>query len=116
MYISEFVGLRSKMYSLLFDNSSTQTHTESKVVKGVKSCVIRTSLDFNDYIRCMLEDEVMEHSFKMIRSVAHDVHTFEQAKVSLSPFGDKRYLLDAVHSVPYGHYRFSHDCCDSSGN
>ena len=106
-FISEFVGLRSKMYSLLFDNGSSQTRTESKVAKGVKSCVIRTSLAFNDYIRCMLQDEVMEHSFKTIRSVAHDVHTFEQSKVSLSPFDDKRYLLDAVHSVPYGHYRFS---------
>ena len=112
----EFVGLHSKMYSLLFDNGSTQTRTESKVAKGVKSCIIRTSLAFNDYIRCMLEDKVMEHSFKMIRSVAHDVHTFEQSKVSLSPFDDKCYLLNAVHSVPYSHYRFSHDGCDSSGN
>ena len=116
MYISEFVGLHSKMYSLLFDNVSTQTCTELKVAKGVKSCIIQTSPAFNDYIRCMLEDEVMEYSFKTIRSVAHNVHTFEQSKVSLSPFDDKRYLLDAVHSVPYGHYRFSHDGCDSSGN
>ena len=115
-YISEFVGLHSKMYSLLFDNSSTQTCTESKVVKGVKSCIIWTSLIFNDYIHCMLEDDVMEHSFKMIRSVAHDVHMFEQTKVLLSPFDDKRYLLNAVHSVPYGHYRFSHDGRNSSGN
>ena len=75
-----------------------------KVAKGVKSCVIRTSLILNDYIHCMLEDEVMQHSFKMIRSVAHDVHTFKQSKVSLSPFDDKHYLLDVVHSVPYGHY------------
>ena len=83
-YISEFVGLHSKMYSLLFDNSSTQTCTESKVAKGVKSCIIQTSLIFNDYIHCMLEDNVMEHSFKMIRSVAHDVHMLEQTKVLLS--------------------------------
>ena len=64
----------------------------------------------------MLEDEVMEHLFKMIRSVAHDVQMFKQSKVSLSPFDDKRYLLNAVHSIPYGHYRFPHDGCDSSGN
>ena len=104
-----------RCYSLLFDNGSSQTRTESKVAKGVKSCVIRTSLAFNDYIRCMLQDEVMEHLFKTIRSVAHDVHTFEQSKVSLSPFDDKHYLLDAVHSVPYGHYRFSRDGADHVG-
>ena len=98
-YISEFVGLHSKMYSLLFDNGSTQTCTESKVVKGVKSCVIRTSLTFNDYICCMLEDKVMEHLVKTIRSVAHNVHTFEQSKVLLSPFDDKCYLCSAFRSL-----------------
>ena len=48
--ISEFVGLHSKMYSLLFDDGKSNMHTESKVAKGIKSCVIRTSLAFAEYI------------------------------------------------------------------
>ena len=99
MYISKFVGLHRKMYSLLFDNGSTQTRTESKVAKGVKSFVIQTSLAFNDYICYMLEDEVMEHSFKMIRSVAHDVHTLEQSKVSLSPFETN--VTSSMQCIPF---------------
>ena len=103
VHISQFVGLCSKMYSLLFDNVSDITHAESKVAKGAKGCVIQTSLAFKDYMQCLCLDESMEHTFKTIRSVSHDVHTFEQSKVSLSPFNDKCYILDHVHSIPYGH-------------
>ena len=102
VHISQFVGLCSKMYSLLFDDVSEVTRAESKVAKGVKGCVIRTSLAFKDYMQCLHLDESMEHTLKTIRSVSHDVHTFEQSKVSLSPFDDKHYILDHVHSVPYG--------------
>ena len=91
------------MYSLLFDDVSEVTHAKSKVVKGVKGCVIQTSLAFKDYMQCLHLDESMKHTFKTIRSVSHDVHTFEQSKVSLSPFDDKCYILDHVHSIPYGH-------------
>ena len=103
-HIYEFVGLRSKMYSLKFGDNSSIVRTESKIAKGVKDCVIRQSLNFSDYLRCLNENEVMEHSFKSIKSVSHDVHTFHQKKVSLSSFDDKRYLLDHIHSLPYGHH------------
>ena len=109
MYISEFVGLRSKMYSLLFDDGKSYTRTKLKVAKGIKSCVILNCFAFADYIQCMLEDEVMEHSFKSIRSVTHDMHKFEQSKVTLSLFDDNHYLLNLVHSIPYGHYQFLDD-------
>ena len=104
LYIYEFVGLRSKMYSLKFGDDSSVVKTESKVAKGVKGSVIRKSLNFSDYLRCLHENEVMEHSFKTIKSISHDVHTFHQRKVSLSSFDDKRFLLDHIHSLPYGHH------------
>ena len=59
LYIREFVGLHSKMYSLLFDNDSEVSRSESKVVKGVKGSVIQTSLAFKDYIQCLHSDETM---------------------------------------------------------
>ena len=40
VHIHQFVGLQSKMCSLLFDDVSEVTHAESKVAKGVKGCVI----------------------------------------------------------------------------
>ena len=96
--IREFVGLRSKMYSMLL-----QEGREVKVAKGVKRAVIQNELKFQTYVDCLESCGKMEHSFRCIRSVSHKVHTFHQSKVSLSSFEDKRYLLDSVRSVPYGH-------------
>ena len=109
VHISQFVGLHNKMYSLLFDDVSEVTHAEYKVVKGVKCGIIQTSLAFKDYMQCLHLDETIEHTFKTIRSMSHDVHTFEQSKVSLSPFDDKHYILDHTHSIPYGPVMISAD-------
>ena len=92
------------MYSLRFSDDSSVVRTESKVAKGVKDSVIRQSLNFSDYLHCLQENEIMEHSFNSIKSISHKVHTFHQKKVSLSSFDDKRYLLDHIHSIPYGHH------------
>ena len=83
LYIYEFVGLCSKMYSLRFGDDSSVVKTESKVAKGLKGSVIRKSLNFSDYLRCLHENEVMEHSFKTIKSISHDIHMFHQRKVSV---------------------------------
>ena len=34
----------------------------------------------------------------------HSVAAYTQSKTALCPFEDKRYLLDAINSLPYGHY------------
>ena len=66
MSVTQFIlanmyGLCNKMYSLLFDDVSEVTCAELQVVKGVKGCVIRTSLAFKDYMQCLHLDESMEH-------------------------------------------------------
>ena len=98
--ISEFVGLRSKMYSFILDGK------ECKSAKGVKKNVIKNELTHNDFKKCLFQQNQMEHSFYNISSKAHHVVTSHQSKISLSPFDDKRFLLDAVDSIPYGYYKF----------
>ena len=103
--ITCYVGLRSKMYSFIIENSILKlVTTERKVAKGVKKCVIDKSLSYADYLKCLNCEEQTEHTFNTIRSIAHQVFTNKQTKISLSPFDDKRYLLDEKSSVPYGHY------------
>ena len=34
----------------------------------------------------------------------HSMATYTQSKIMLCPFEDKRYLLDAINSLPYGRY------------
>ena len=77
---------------------------EIKVAKGVKKTVIIKDLKFESYVKCLFENVQFEHLFDAIRSVSHHVFTSRQFKISLSPFDDKRWLLDPVNSLPYGHH------------
>ena len=52
--IMEFVTLRPKTYSFLTDDGK-----EDKKAKGTKKCVIKKMIKFNDYKKCLLNDEVI---------------------------------------------------------
>ena len=47
--ITEFVGLRSKLYSLTVEGETK----EKKIAKGCKKCVIENKLKFKDYKDCL---------------------------------------------------------------
>ena len=96
--VEKFVGLRSKMYSL-----KVLDEQEVKVAKGVKTPVIKKELSFEDYEACLREEKELEHDFFTLRSNCHQVCTTHQSKKSLSPFDDKRWLLNNLDSLPYGH-------------
>ena len=50
----EFVTLRPKTYSFLTDDGK-----EDKKAKGTKKCIIKKMIKFNDYKKCLLNDEVI---------------------------------------------------------
>ena len=52
--ITEFDTLRPKTYSFLTDDGK-----EDKKAKGTKKCVIKKMIKFNDYKKCLLNDEVI---------------------------------------------------------
>ena len=52
--ITEFVSLRPKTYSFLTDDGK-----EDKKAKGTKKCVIKKMIKFNDYKKCLLNDEII---------------------------------------------------------
>lgn len=101
--IKSFVGLKSKMYAILMDDTSLP---EIKVAKGVKKAVINKDLTFDQYQNCLVSNKVQENEYVNLRSVKHSVFTSCQSKISLSSFDDKRWILeDGIHSLPYGHYK-----------
>ena len=98
--ITEFIGLRSKMYSYVKENQ-----TGGKTAKGIKKSVIKNDVKHEDYKRVLLNEEQIYHKMKTIRSQRHQLGSYEINKVSLSCFDDKRYLLaDGISSLAYGHY------------
>ena len=101
--IREFIGLKSKMYSISLDNEKF-----SKKAKGVKKNVVRKGISHGDYIDVLSESKVMHHRMKTFRSDCHQISSYEINKISLSPFDDKRYILsDGISSYAYGHLNIS---------
>ena len=99
--ITEFVGLRSKMYSYIKDNI-----TGGKTAKGIKKNIIKKNITHENYKETLFNNKQMCHTMKTIRSQNHQLGSFEINKVSLSCFDDKRYILeDGINSYAYGHYK-----------
>ena len=99
--ITEFVGLKSKMYSYVKDNEKG-----GKTAKGIKKNIINNSIRHEDYKRTLLNEEQMHHKMKTIRSQRHQLGSYEINKVSLSCFDDKRYIhYNGTSSYAYGHYK-----------
>ena len=99
--ITEFVGLRSKMYSYVKDSQ-----TGGKTAKGIKRNIIRKDITHENYKQPLLENKQMCHTMKAIRSQNHELKSYEINKVSLSCFDDKRYIhANGVTSYAYGHYK-----------
>ena len=97
--ITELVTLRPKTYSFLTDDGK-----EDKKAKGTKKCVIRKIIKFNDYKKCLLNDEVMLKPQQRFISKKHDVYTENINKIALSNNDDKRIVsLNKITSYPYGY-------------
>ena len=97
--ITEFVTLRPKTYSYLTDNGK-----EDKKAKGTKKCVTKMMIKFNDYKKCLLNDEVILKSQQRFISKKHDVYTENVNKIALSNNEDKRIVSsDKITSYPYGY-------------
>src|SRR6218665_1515524 len=82
----EFVGLRNKMYSLLLPGEK-----EKKPAKGVYEA---KSIRHADYKKCLFEELPTSSTFHNIGSFEHGLHTTKIAKAALSPYDDKRYLIN----------------------
>jgi len=99
--ITEFVGLRSKMYSYIKHSGEN-----NKTAKGIKKIVIKKNIHHVDYKNTLFNSEQMFHKMKTIRSDRHQVGSYELNKVSLSCFDDERYISkDGIQSYAYGHYK-----------
>ena len=61
--ITEFIGLKSEMYSYVKDNEKG-----GKTAKGIKKNVIKNNIKHEDYKNTLINNEQMHHKMKTIRS------------------------------------------------
>ena len=78
--ISEFVGLKSKMYFLVDVDGE-----ESKNAKGVNKNVVR-GIKHKKFINVLFGGGVMRHRRKKTQSKLHRIGTYNFCKISMSCF------------------------------
>ena len=98
--MKEFISLRPKMYSYKIGEKD-----EPKKCKGIKKCVVKKTISFDNYKRCLLEGRNIHRSQLMFRSKKHNVRTLEVNKLALSKEDDKRISIDVTDSLAMGHYK-----------
>ena len=97
--ITEFIALRPKTYFYLTDNDKID-----RKAKETKKCVMKKMIKFNDYKKCLLNDEVILKPQQRFISKKHDVYTENINKIALSNNNDKRIVSsNKITSYPYGH-------------
>ena len=102
----QFIGLKSKIYSIKKINGS-----EPSTTKGVN-----IATEFNEFKDVLFNKKVTRHKMKRIQAKKQKIGTYEIDKISLSSIDDKRYVLDdGVNTLAY----FHKDCnkkCDKNNN
>jgi hypothetical protein len=94
--ITEFVSLKSKMYSYTLEGGE-----EKKKHKGVKDqCAIKHA----DYLHCLRNMAQTYASFSTIRNQNHSIYIMDCNKKALNAMDDKTYILDdGVNALCWGH-------------
>ena len=92
--IVEFVGLKSKMYSMEnINGKESDTAKEVNIVTG-----------FNEFKDTLFNKKITRHKMKRIQSKKHKIGTYEMNKISLSCFDGKRFVLDdGIHTLACFH-------------
>ena len=97
--MTEFVSLRPKLYSCkMLDGLGDEK------CKGIKKCVVKKTLTFEDYKTCLFNGTTDYRSQLMFRSTNHEVHTIDINKVALNRDDDKRISRkDGISTFARGH-------------
>lgn len=80
--ITEFVGLRSEMYSYV--KNDNKTTKEVNAAKGIRKYVIKKNIKHQDYKDTLMNSKQMLHSMPTIRSERHQLGSYQLNKISLS--------------------------------
>ncbi len=100
--MSEFVGLRSKVYAYKYIVNNVEKTV--KKLKGIKKNVIKDTINFKDYYNCLTTKNEEFRKINGIRSYKHQLYTEEMNKKALGAFDDKRFILEnGIDSLPYGY-------------
>ena len=98
--ISEYVGLRSKQYSIKHDSG-----TSSKA-KGIQKCAIKNrEIKHEHYINALNGKEIQKYPNVFLRSKGHEIQTVVTPKKTLCANDTKRVMVTKEFAYALGHYK-----------
>ena len=101
--MTEFVALRPKIYSFRKLDGA-----EDKKCKGIKKCIVKKTLSFDDYKNCLFNPTNVYRLQLMFISIKHEVHIVEVNKVALNRNDDKQISKkDGISTLAHGHKSLS---------
>ena len=75
---------------------------------------VSIATEFDKFVDVLFNGKIIRHKMKRIQSKKHNLGTYEIAKISLSCFDDKRYVLDdGIRTLAYFHKDSVTSCRDS---
>ena len=112
--ITEFIGLKSKMYSSNnIDNNDEEINEydikhddynniilNKNIHKGVKQSIC---LKHDEYKRSLYKEELIYKEFYNLQLNKQNIYLDKINKIALNPFESKRYWIDNINSLPYGY-------------
>ncbi len=78
--VIEYVGLRSKMYSIMKDDGNIRKP------KSVKKYVVKKQILHENYKETLFDQTIFHHGMNTLRSMNHQLYGLHVNKLSLSPF------------------------------
>jgi hypothetical protein len=98
--VTEFVGLKSKLYSILYGE-----HKNKSTAKGLQKAILKKHINHEHYKSVLMENNCICTTMHRIQSKEQNVETIQLNKMIFTPMDDKRYILDnGIDTYPYGHY------------
>jgi hypothetical protein len=92
-----FIGLKAKQYSILLSDQSIK-----RACKGVPRRVAAT-YTHDLYREVLYENKQVMCESTRIECMRHQLYVVRRQKAAMNGFDDKRYSLDPIHSLAYGH-------------
>ena len=102
-FILEYIGLKSKNYSLKLLNNE-----EILKAKGASVVQLKENISHETYKDVLINEKKVISNFNKIKSYDHKLYTEKILKKVLDFNDDKRYILDnSIDTLPFGHYKIS---------
>ena len=99
--ISEICGLKAKAYSIKLDNDNY----EIKKAKGTKKCVVKSQINFDNYVSILFNNKKLIRSQFTFKSDHHKIYTQKINQIALNYFDEKRIQCnDKITTYPYGYF------------